>query len=67
MKCARTTPMLLVAVVALAGCANRQPPYQEPEAPQHKVAPATRNGVPVPSLGSGYNPETGTEPGGSDK
>jgi hypothetical protein len=35
-------------------------PFAVPAAPKSALAPATRNGIPVPSYGSGYNPETGT-------
>lgn len=57
--CVRVIPCILT-FVALSGCALSPAPFAVPAAPKSALAPATRNGIPVPSYGSGYNPETGT-------
>jgi hypothetical protein len=57
--CVRVIPCILT-FVALSGCASSPAPFALPAAPKSTFAPATRNGMVVPSYGSGYNPETGT-------
>jgi hypothetical protein len=57
-------------LAAVAGCANQSPPPAAPfatsVAPGSGTGTPTRRGTPSPSLGSGYNPVTGTTAAGGE-